>query len=102
MIASPKTEQGKQRMQIMCESTDGFYLSQKDLELRGSGDVFGLRQSGIPEFKVADIVQDYDILEQAREDAITFVIEEEDSVAYKEIQEFIEQTSRETEEIVNG
>ena len=39
---------------------------------------FGLRQSGIPEFKVADIVQDYDILEQAREDAITFVIEEED------------------------
>ena len=86
----------------MCESTDGFYLSQKDLELRGSGDVFGLRQSGIPEFKVADIVQDYDILEQAREDAITFVIEEEDSVAYKEIQEFIEQTSRETEEIVNG
>ena len=102
LIASPKTEQGKQRMQIMCESTDGFYLSQKDLELRGSGDVFGLRQSGIPEFKVADIVQDYDILEQAREDAITFVIEEEDSVAYKEIQEFIEQTSRETEEIVNG
>ena len=86
----------------MCESTDGFYLSQKDLELRGSGDVFGLRQSGIPEFKVADIVQDYDILEQAREDAITFVIEEEDSVAYKEIQEFIEQTGRETEEIVNG
>ena len=102
LIASPKTEQGKQRMQIMCESTDGFYLSQKDLEIRGSGDVFGLRQSGIPEFKVADIVQDYDILEQAREDAIIFVIEEEDSVAYKEIQEFIEQTSRETEEIVNG
>ena len=102
LIASPKTEQGKQRMQIMCESTDGFYLSQKDLELRGSGDVFGLRQSGIPEFKVADIVQDYDILEQAREDAITFVIEEEDSVAYKEIQEFIEQTSRETEEVLNG
>ena len=63
---------------------------------------FGLRQSGIPEFKVADIVQDYDILEQAREDAITFVIEEEDSVAYKEIQEFIEQTSRETEEVLNG
>ena len=89
-------------MRIMCESTDGFYLSQKDLELRGSGDVFGLRQSGIPEFKVADIVQDYDILEQAREDAITFIIEEEDSLAYKEIQEFIEETSRETEEIING
>ena len=86
----------------LCESTDGFYLSQKDLELRGSGDVFGLRQSGIPEFKVADIVQDYDILEQAREDAITFVIEEEDSLAYKEIQEFIEETSRETEEVING
>ena len=51
---------------------------------------------------MADIVQDYDILEQAREDAITFVIEEEDSVAYKEIQEFIEQTSRETEEVLNG
>ncbi|MBS4751012.1 ATP-dependent DNA helicase RecG [Carnobacteriaceae bacterium zg-ZUI78] len=73
LVANPKTEQGKQRMAIMVESQDGFYLSQKDLEMRGTGDIFGLKQSGIPDFSCADIIRDVHILNQARQDAMDIV-----------------------------
>ncbi|WP_414703609.1 ATP-dependent DNA helicase RecG [Pseudalkalibacillus sp. SCS-8] len=73
LIADPKTDVGKERMQIMTETNDGFELSQRDLELRGPGDFFGKKQSGLPEFKVADLVHDYRALEVAREDAAKMV-----------------------------
>ncbi|MFL8935797.1 ATP-dependent DNA helicase RecG [Rossellomorea oryzaecorticis] len=69
LLAEPKTEVGKERMKIMTETNDGFVLSEKDLELRGPGDFFGKKQSGLPEFKVADMVHDYRALEVARDDA---------------------------------
>ena len=69
LIADPKTEVGKERMQSMTETTDGFVLAEKDLELRGPGDFFGRKQSGMPEFKIADLVHDYRALQTAREDA---------------------------------
>lgn len=69
LLADPKTEVGKERMKIMTETNDGFLLSEKDLELRGPGDFFGKKQSGVPEFKVADMVHDYRALEVARQDA---------------------------------
>ncbi|MFK2824960.1 ATP-dependent DNA helicase RecG [Bacillus sp. B190/17] len=69
LLANPKTEIGQERMKIMTETNDGFVLSEKDLELRGPGDFFGKKQSGLPEFKVADMVHDYRALEVAREDA---------------------------------
>lgn len=69
LIADPKTEIGKQRMTAVVESTDGFYLSQKDLELRGQGDLVGLKQSGAPEFKLADPVGDLNILTVAAQAA---------------------------------
>jgi ATP-dependent DNA helicase RecG len=69
LLADPKSEVGKERMKIMTETTDGFVLSEKDLELRGPGDFFGKKQSGLPEFKVADMVHDYRALETARQDA---------------------------------
>lgn len=53
----------------MTETNDGFVLSEKDLELRGPGDFFGSKQSGLPDFKVADVVHDYRALEVARQDA---------------------------------
>ncbi|MFC4320219.1 ATP-dependent DNA helicase RecG [Litchfieldia salsa] len=69
LLSDPKSEVGKERMRIMTETNDGFVLSEKDLELRGPGDFFGRKQSGVPEFKVADMVHDYRALEVAREDA---------------------------------
>lgn len=66
LVANPKTESGKERMQIMTETTDGFVLAEKDLQMRGSGEIFGTRQSGLPEFQVSNIIDDYPILEEAR------------------------------------
>ncbi|AVB11238.1 ATP-dependent DNA helicase RecG [Bacillus velezensis] len=76
LMADPKSETGKERMRIMSETNDGFELSEKDLELRGPGDFFGKKQSGMPEFKVADMVHDYRALETARQDAANLVSSE--------------------------
>ncbi|WP_232490102.1 ATP-dependent DNA helicase RecG [Neobacillus cucumis] len=73
LLAAPKSEVGQERMKIMTETNDGFVLSEKDLELRGPGDFFGKKQSGIPEFKVADMVHDYRALETARNDAALMI-----------------------------
>ncbi|PIC68803.1 ATP-dependent DNA helicase RecG [Sporosarcina sp. P21c] len=69
LLANPSTEEGKMRMQSMTETNDGFILAEKDLELRGSGDIFGKKQSGMPEFKMADLVHDFKALSIARDDA---------------------------------
>ena len=63
----------KERLNVMCESNDGFYISQKDFEIRGEGDLFGTKQSGDMSFKIADIKRDYKILLQAKEDVIKFI-----------------------------
>ncbi|QTU82656.1 ATP-dependent DNA helicase RecG [Carnobacteriaceae bacterium zg-C25] len=73
LIASPKTQQGKERMKIMCESNDGFYLSQKDLEMRGGGDAFGAKQSGMPLLKCADLIRDVNVWQQVIEDVRLFL-----------------------------
>lgn len=73
LVANPKTESGKERMKAMCETIDGFVLAEADLKMRGSGEIFGTRQSGIPEFQVANIVEDYNILEEARRVAAEIV-----------------------------
>ena len=69
LLADPKSEEGKERMMSMTETNDGFVLAEKDLELRGPGDFFGRKQSGLPEFKVADLVHDYRALNTAKVDA---------------------------------
>lgn len=70
LVANPKSDSGKQRMKIMTQTQNGFVLAEEDLKMRGSGEIFGVRQSGIPEFLVADLVNDYNILEVARQEAV--------------------------------
>ncbi|MCH6267123.1 ATP-dependent DNA helicase RecG, partial [Neobacillus citreus] len=92
LLASPKSETGQERMRIMTETNDGFVLSEKDLELRGPGDFFGKKQSGMPEFKVADMVHDYRALETARSDAATLIQSETfwKSEEYKSLRQYLE------------
>ncbi|MBM7635356.1 ATP-dependent DNA helicase RecG [Streptococcus saliviloxodontae] len=77
LVANPKNETGKKRMTAMVETTDGFVLAEEDLKMRGSGEIFGTRQSGIPEFKAADLIEDYAILEEARKVAGQIVADPE-------------------------
>ena len=69
LIADPKSELGKERMRVMTETNDGFEVARRDMELRGPGDFFGTKQSGVPEFRLADLFIDYALLEAARDDA---------------------------------
>ncbi len=69
LVADPKNDIGKERMKAVAGSTNGFFLSQKDLELRGQGDITGQKQSGMPDFKVADPVGDLNILTVANQEA---------------------------------
>ncbi|MBR4173252.1 MAG: DNA helicase RecG, partial [Clostridia bacterium] len=55
----------KKRMETMCKSSDGFYISEQDLKLRGPGDFFGTRQHGLPELKVANLFEDREIMRDA-------------------------------------
>jgi len=73
LIADPKSEVGRERMRIMTETNDGFEVARRDLELRGPGDFFGTKQSGLPEFRFADMMNDFEILEMARDDAAELV-----------------------------
>jgi ATP-dependent DNA helicase RecG len=67
------SETAQKRLQIMTESSDGFLIAEEDLRLRGWGDFFGTRQSGLPSFKLANPVLDQDILQIARKDAFKII-----------------------------
>jgi ATP-dependent DNA helicase RecG len=70
LLASDKqTAVARERLGIMEETNDGFKIAEKDLEIRGPGEVMGTRQAGLPEFRIANLVRDLDILQTARKEA---------------------------------
>ena len=69
---APLSALGRERLGIMRESSDGFVIAEKDLELRGPGEVLGTRQTGLVQFRVADLVRDADLLPQVQEAAAVF------------------------------
>ena len=75
-VADPKTESGKARMKIIAQISDGFKLAEEDLKMRGQGDLFGKAQSGVPEFRVGNVVNNYNTLVVAQKVARTLVKED--------------------------
>jgi len=71
------SENTRERMKIMTETNDGFIISEKDLELRGSGEFFGTKQHGLPEFKIANLFEDIEMLKQVQSVAISIMQEDE-------------------------
>jgi len=93
LIADPKSEIGQERMQVMTETDDGFEVSRRDLDLRGPGDFFGTKQSGLPEFRLADMVSDFAVLEQARDDVSILVGDASfwTSASYEPLRNYLQQ-----------
>ena len=73
LVSSARTEEARSRLAAMTATTDGFVLAEKDLQLRGPGEFTGTRQSGLPEFKIADLVRDWRALEVARREAAALI-----------------------------
>lgn len=71
-------ENTRERMKIMVETNDGFKISEKDLELRGSGEFFGTKQHGLPEFKIANLFQDIDMLKNVQSIAMKIIQEDKE------------------------
>ena len=85
-----KGETVRKRMKVMCDTNDGFIISEKDLELRGSGDFFGTMQHGLPEFKIANLFEDMNILKVAQEAVIKIIdkdpkLEKEENMRLKRL-----------------
>jgi ATP-dependent DNA helicase RecG len=73
LVTGKLSETGKERIRTLVDSTDGFYISEMDLKLRGPGEFLGTKQSGLPAFRIGNLLRDREILEIARAEAQSFV-----------------------------
>ena len=73
LVTEKMNDTARQRIRTLVESTDGFYISEMDLKLRGPGEFFGTKQAGLPSLRVANILRDAEILEIARREAVDFI-----------------------------
>lgn len=87
LLADPTTDDGEQRLEAMVATTDGFELANTDLRIRGQGTVFGTRQSGLTDLKLSNVLEDFAILENAREDAFRLVESDPELADHPELAE---------------
>jgi ATP-dependent DNA helicase RecG len=76
LVASPGNPAARRRLEVLVETSDGFKIAEEDLRLRGPGEFFGTRQHGLPELKVANLIEDFELLRLARRDAFAIVNED--------------------------
>ena len=87
MVSDVRDETGLARLNALVNSNDGFEIAEKDLELRGPGELYGLRQHGLPQFSAANPLKDYDLFilaKQAAEEIINTLHKEEHQAIVKE------------------
>ncbi len=73
LLGNPKTDEGKARLSVMTKTGNGFEIAEHDLQLRGPGEFYGTRQSGMPDFRLANIIRDVETIAQARDAAFELV-----------------------------
>ena len=73
LMGEPLTPEAQRRLQVMCETADGFRIAEEDLKLRGPGEFFGTRQHGMPELAIGNVIEDYDLLRLARNEAFAWI-----------------------------
>jgi len=94
LLSNATNTDAKERLGVIANSTDGFEIAEADLKLRGPGDFFGSKQSGIPTFKMAHLIEDYKILDVARQDAYDMLASDEFEYnpEFLPLRDYIEQT----------
>jgi ATP-dependent DNA helicase RecG len=85
MTGGKVTEEGQRRLQAMVDTNDGFKIAELDLELRGPGEFFGTRQAGMPDFRVANIIRDAQLLEAAKHEAAAVIAGPNSEISAEEI-----------------
>jgi ATP-dependent DNA helicase RecG len=78
LLADPKTDEAKRRLQTIEKTLDGFEIAEEDLDMRGPGEFFGTRQHGLPEIRFGNILKDFDIMEAARKEAFNIIAKDPD------------------------
>lgn len=87
LIADVKTTEVRERMKIMTKSNNGFEIAEKDLQLRGPGDFLGVKQHGLPEFKIANLLRDMEILKEV-DYAVKRILQSRDDPQYQSLMEY--------------
>lgn len=90
VVDPPMTKEAKDRLAVLERTEDGFIIAEEDLRIRGGGEFFGTRQSGAPDFKIADPIVDRQILEQAREDAFAWAEKDPELKAFAPLRSHFE------------
>ena len=82
LVTDNVTEDVKARLNVICQNSDGFKIAEEDLKLRGCGDFFGNRQHGLPSLKIADLINDMELLDSAKDTAYS-IIQEDSTLSSK-------------------
>jgi ATP-dependent DNA helicase RecG len=94
LTSDKKTLVAQERLGIMARTSNGFIIAEKDLEIRGPGEMLGTRQSGLPEFRIANLVRDQSILEKARNAADSYLTEHSDSAETARMIKYVSKAKR--------
>lgn len=91
LVTGKLNEMARERIRTLVESNDGFYIAEMDMKLRGPGEFFGTKQSGIPGLRLGDLLRDADILEQAREEARALLAREGNNAELRDAVRYIQE-----------